>query len=69
VAYVVFEASIIGIFSSFARTMISNFGGPTINWIWIAIIGMAVIAVMGYFDVELSGKTLAYERGKEPPAV
>ena len=57
-AYVVFEASLIGIFASFARTTISSFGGPTINWIWIAIVGMAVIAAMGYFDIRLSGGVL-----------
>lgn len=58
VAYIVFEGSIIGIFSSFARTTISNFGGPTIPWIWIALFGIAVIAVMGYSNVEISGKFL-----------
>jgi len=58
VAYIVFEGSLIGIFSSFARTTIHNFGGPYIPWIWIAIFGIAVIAVMGYFDIEISGRVL-----------
>jgi amino acid transporter len=49
---------LIGIFSSFARSTIISFGGPTINWIWIALIGIAVIAGMGYFDIKLSGKVL-----------
>jgi len=58
VAYIVFEASLIGIFASFFRTTVANFGGPTINWIWLAIGGMALIAIMGYFDIQLSGKVL-----------
>ena len=58
VAYIVFEGSLIGIFSSFARNTISNFGGPLIPWIWIALFGIAVIAVMGYFNVEISGRFL-----------
>jgi amino acid transporter len=58
-AYIVFEASLIGIFSSFARSTIISFGGPTISWIWIAIVGMATIAVMGYFNIRLSGQVLA----------
>jgi amino acid transporter len=58
-AYVVFEASLIGIFASFARTTIASFGGPTISWIWIAAVGMTVIAAMGYFDIRLSGRVLA----------
>lgn len=58
VAYIVFEGSLIGIFASFFRTTVSDFGGPSINWIWLAIGGMALIAVMGYFDIKLSGQLL-----------
>jgi amino acid transporter len=58
--YVVFEASIVGIFASFARTTIINFHGPTISWIWIALVGIAIIGVMGYFDIKLSGKVLGF---------
>jgi amino acid transporter len=57
-AYIVFEGSLIGIFSSFARTTIANFGGPTIHWVWFALFGIAAIAMMGYFDVEISGRVL-----------
>ena len=58
VAYIVFEGSLIGIFASFARTTTMNFGGPTISWIWIALFGIIVIAIMGYSNVEISGKVL-----------
>ena len=59
VAYVVFEASLIGIFASFFRTTISEFGGPSISWIWFAVAGVGVIGLLGYFRIELSGRVLA----------
>lgn len=58
VAYVVFEGSLIGIFSSFTRSTIVAFGGPAITWVWIALMGIAAIAVMGYLGIELSGRVL-----------
>ena len=64
VAYVVFEGSLIGIFASFFRsTVLYFFNGPswvaqTNSWIWFALFGIAVIAVMGYFDIEISGRVL-----------
>ncbi len=57
-AYVVFEASLVGIFSSVARTTVTNFGGPTISWIVYALVVIAVVAAFGYFDVSLSGHVL-----------
>ncbi len=59
-AYIVFEASLIGIFSSFAKTTVESvFNGPSISWIWYALVGIAIIAAFGYFDISLSGKILA----------
>jgi amino acid transporter len=59
-AYVVFEASLIGILSSFAKTTMETvLSGPTISWIWYALAGVAIIAVLGYFDISISGKILA----------
>lgn len=58
VAYMVFEASLIGIFSSFLRTTIESFGGPAISWIWFGVAGVLVIALLGYFHIELSGRVL-----------
>ncbi len=57
-AYVVFEGSLIGIFSSFAKTTVELYGGPSVSWIWYAVLGIAVIAVLGYFDISVSGKVL-----------
>ncbi|MEY9840834.1 APC family permease [Streptacidiphilus sp. EB103A] len=58
-AYVVFEASLIGIFASFFKTDVENFGGPHLSWIVYGLVGIALIAGLGYFDISLSGKVLA----------
>jgi amino acid transporter len=57
-AYVVFEASLIGIFSSFAKTTVELFHGPSLSWIVYATFGILVIAALGYFDISVSGKIL-----------
>ena len=57
-AYIVFEASIIGIFASFTRTTIIAFHGPTISWVPIALVGIVLIALLGYFDISISGVIL-----------
>ncbi len=58
-AYVVFEASLIGIFSSFFKTDMEDFAGVHWSWIVYALLGIGVIALLGYFDISLSGKVLA----------
>jgi amino acid transporter len=58
-AYMVFEGSLIGIFSSFFKTDVEFFNGPKISWIVYALAGIAIIAVLGYFDISISGKVLA----------
>lgn len=58
VAYIVFEASLIGIFASFTRSTIIAFHGPTISWVPIALAGILIIAVLGYFDISISGAIL-----------
>ncbi|MCW2887138.1 MAG: hypothetical protein QOE54_2106 [Streptosporangiaceae bacterium] len=58
-AYVVFEASLIGIFSSFAKTTVELFHGPSVSWIVYAVIGIVIIAALGYFDISVSGRLLA----------
>jgi amino acid transporter len=57
-AYVVFEASLIGIFSSFAKTTVELFHGPSLSWIVYATFGILIIASLGYFDISVSGKIL-----------
>ncbi|GAA0679926.1 APC family permease [Kitasatospora atroaurantiaca] len=57
-AYVVFEASIVGIFAYFAeQTFAAQFG---IHWSWqvYALAMLAVTAVLSYFDLEVASKVL-----------
>jgi amino acid transporter len=57
-AYMVFEGSLIGIFASFFKTDVEYFGGPKLSWFVYALAGILIIAVLGYFDIEISGKVL-----------
>jgi len=57
-AYVVFEGSLVGIFASFARSFVLQLNGPDISWLWYALLCVAVVAVLGYYDVEISGRVL-----------
>ncbi len=57
-AYVVFEASIVGIFAYFAeQTFAAEFG---VHWPWqvFALVMLAVTAVLSYFDLEVASKVL-----------
>ncbi len=58
-AYIVFEGSLVGIFASFAKSTVLLFGGPDISWIFYALVCIAIVATLGYFDIEISGKVLA----------
>ncbi|GAA4108820.1 APC family permease [Nocardioides fonticola] len=54
-AYVVFEASLVGIFASFAKTLLPDFFISEFGW---ALICVAVVAVLGYFEISISGIVL-----------
>lgn len=57
-AYVVFEASLVGIFSFFASQFASAHLGLEVNWIVFAIAMLAVNALLTYFDINLTAKVL-----------
>lgn len=57
-AYVVFEASLVGIFSFFASTFFAGHLGLNIHWIWFALLALAVNATLTYFDINLTAKVL-----------
>jgi amino acid transporter len=57
-AYVVFEASLIGIFSFFFKNFLSSQFGVDIHWIVPALLMMVLNAVLTYFDVNLTAKVL-----------
>ena len=57
-AYVVFEASLVGIFSFFASTFANRHLGLAVPWITFALLMLLVNAVLTYFDINLTAKVL-----------
>ena len=53
-AYVVFEGSLIGIFAYFANDAFNRWFSVDINWLLIAVIGIAIIAAFGYYDINIA---------------
>jgi amino acid transporter len=58
VAYIVFEGSLVGIFSYFASDALGQWFGWEVNWLILAAACIAVIAVFGYFDISLAAVVL-----------
>ncbi|WP_327088256.1 APC family permease [Nonomuraea sp. NBC_01738] len=57
-AYVVFEASIIGFFAYSANDTFKSLANVDIHWLWFAFIGLALNAILTYFDINLTAKVL-----------
>lgn len=57
-AYMVFEASLVGIFSFFGEDLLKSFFNVQIPWIILALGMLAVNAVLTYFDINLAAKVL-----------
>jgi amino acid transporter len=57
-AYIVFEGSLVGIFSWFADDAIQAWFGWNINWLVYAAVCIAVVAVLGYFDISIAALVL-----------
>ncbi|MGI5374342.1 APC family permease [Streptomyces sp. CA-251387] len=57
-AYVVFEASIVGVFSYFAQTTVHDQLGLDLPWVLYAAAMLLVTAVLAYFDINLTAKAL-----------
>ncbi len=58
VAYIVFEASLIGGFAYFASQYVFLPMGLDVSWLLIAIVGIVVIALLTYFSVTLAASIL-----------
>ncbi len=58
VAYIIFEASLIGGFSYFASEYVLKPAGINVNWMIIAAIGIIIIAVLTYYSVTLAAGVL-----------
>ncbi|MCV7361637.1 APC family permease [Mycolicibacterium neworleansense] len=57
-AYVVFEASLIGIFSFFFQNFMQSQLGIHIHWVIPALLMLVINAILTYFDVNLTAKVL-----------
>jgi amino acid transporter len=57
-AYVVFEGSLIGIFAFFTHDALDRWFGVDVNWLLIAVVGIIVIGVFGYFDISIAAAFL-----------
>ncbi|MFI6484791.1 APC family permease [Nonomuraea sp. NPDC050663] len=57
-AYVVFEASIIGFFAYSGHDLFKTMLGVEIHWLVFAVVGLALNAVLSYFDINLTAKVL-----------
>ncbi|GLV95405.1 amino acid permease [Streptomyces lavendulae subsp. lavendulae] len=57
-AYVVFEASIVGVFSYFAQTTVEDQLGIDLPWVLYAAAMLAVTAGLAHFDINLTAKAL-----------
>jgi amino acid transporter len=58
VAYVVFEGSLVGIFSFFASDALTQWFGWEVSWLLLAGICIALIGLFGYFDISLAAVVL-----------
>ncbi|PYC88001.1 amino acid permease [Streptomyces tateyamensis] len=57
-AYIVFEASIIGFFAYSLQGLVASQLGLHLGWGWYALFGLLVIGVLAFFDIHLTAKVL-----------
>jgi len=57
-AYVVFEGSLIGIFAYFSNSALNTWFDVDINWLILAVVGIVVIGLFGYFDISIAAAVL-----------
>jgi amino acid transporter len=59
-AYVVFEGSLIGIFSYFANTTLQDWFHRDVNWLVLGLIGIAIVGICGYYDINIAAIILGF---------
>ncbi|MDQ1128347.1 APC family permease [Microbacterium sp. SORGH_AS_0888] len=57
-AYMVFEASLVGIFAFFCSNLVQSLTGASVPWIVFAVIMLVANATLTYFDVNVAAKIL-----------
>lgn len=59
-AYMVFEASLVGIFSFFASSFASTYLGLEVSWLWFALLMLVINALATYFKVNMAAGILGF---------
>jgi len=59
-AYIVFEGSLIGIFSYFTNNALKTWFSVDVNWLLIAIVGILLVAAFGYYDISIAAALLGF---------
>jgi len=59
-AYVVFEGSLIGIFAYFANYSLNQWFGWNVNWLLLGVIGIAIVGIFGYYDINIAAAILGF---------
>lgn len=59
-AYIVFEGSLIGIFAYFGHDALHTWFNLDVNWLIIAIIGIVIVGVFGYYDINIAAAILGF---------
>jgi amino acid transporter len=59
-AYVVFEGSLIGIFAYFADDALVSWFSWHVNWLIIGLVGIAIVGIFGYFDINIAAALLGF---------
>jgi amino acid transporter len=57
-AYVVFEGSLIGVFSYFTQSTLDSWFSIKPNWFLLALIGIVLIALFGHYDINIAAAFL-----------
>ncbi len=57
-AYVVFEGSLIGIFSFFAKNLMSSLFGLDVHWVIPALLMIIANSALAYYDINIAAKVL-----------
>jgi amino acid transporter len=57
-AYIVFEGSLVGVFAYFTQTTLDSWFGISPNWFLLAVIGIVLIALLGYYDINIAAAFL-----------
>jgi amino acid transporter len=57
-AYIVFEGSLIGIFAYFTNDALKRWFDVDVNWLILALVGIVLIGLFGYFDIRIAAAFL-----------